>query len=65
MLLVLQLITPFQLATIAVETYPWVPDTGALLNQLAAEDGQPSAVELLGFGEFGIHASNRTAVSTC
>lgn len=59
-----KLITPFQLATIAVETYPWVPDTGALLNQLAAEDGQPSAVELLGFGEFGVHASNRTAVKT-
>lgn len=45
------MMTPFQLANILVQTYPWVPDTGALLNQLAEQEGQPSAIELLGFGE--------------
>ena len=47
-----------------VETYPWVTDAGALLNQLAAEAGQPSAVELLGFGEFGVHASTESAIKS-
>lgn len=46
-----KMMTPFQLANILVQTYPWVPDTGALLNQLAEQEGQPSAIELLGFGE--------------
>lgn len=50
----LQMMTPFQLANIVVQTYPWVPDTGALLNQLAEDEGQPSAIELLGFGEGSI-----------
>ncbi len=45
------MMTPFQLANIVVQTYPWAPDTGALLNQLAEQEGQPSAIELLGFGE--------------
>lgn len=45
------MMTPFQLANIVVQTYPWVPDTGALLNILAAQEGQPSATELLGFAD--------------
>ena len=45
------MMTPFQLANIVVQTYPWVPDTGALLNILAAQEGQPSAIELLGFAD--------------
>ncbi|KAL0032676.1 hypothetical protein WJX79_002317 [Trebouxia sp. C0005] len=49
-----KMMTPFQLANIVVQTYPWVPDTGALLNQLAEDEGQPSAIELLGFGEGSI-----------
>ncbi len=51
---VMQMMTPFQMANIVVQTYPWVPDTGALLNQLAAQEGQPSAIELLGFGDSGV-----------
>lgn len=47
----LQMMTPFQLANIVVKTYPWVPDTGALLNILAAQEDEPSAIELLGFTE--------------
>ena len=47
----LQMMTPFQLANIVVQTYPWVPDTGALLNILAAQEGRPSAIQLLGFAE--------------
>lgn len=49
-----KMMTPFQMANIVVQTYPWVPDTGALLNQLAAQEGQPSAIELLGFGDTGV-----------
>lgn len=49
--LLVQMMTPFQLANIVVQTYPWVPDTGALLNILAAQEGQPSAMELLGFAD--------------
>ena len=45
------MMTPFQLANIVVQTYPWVPDTGALLNILATQEGQPSAIELLGFAD--------------
>ncbi len=52
------MMTPFQLANILVQTYPWVPDTGALLNQLAEQEGQPSAIELLGFGEGSISAAS-------
>lgn len=48
---VLQMMTPFQLANVVVQTYPWVPDTGALLNILAAQENQPSALELLGFAD--------------
>ena len=51
MLLALQMMTPFQLANIVVQTFPWVPDTGALLNILAAQEDEPSAIELLGFTE--------------
>ena len=49
----LQMMTPFQLANIVVQTYPWVPDIGALLNVLAAQEGQPPAVELLGLLDGG------------
>lgn len=52
----LQMMTSFQLANIVVQTYPWAPDTGALLNQLAEQEGQPSAIELLGFGEGSVSA---------
>ncbi len=52
------MMTPFQLANILVQTYPWVPDTGALLNQLAEQEGQPSAIELLGFGEGSVSAGS-------
>ena len=45
------MMTPFQMANIVVQTYPWVPDTGALLNVLAAQEDEPSALELLGFAD--------------
>lgn len=47
----MQMMTPFQLANIVVQTYPWVPDTTVLLNVLAAQESQPSAIELLGFAD--------------
>ncbi|KAL3131600.1 hypothetical protein ABBQ38_007898 [Trebouxia sp. C0009 RCD-2024] len=46
-----KMMTPFQLANIVVQTYPWVPDTTVLLNILAAQESQPSALELLGFAD--------------
>lgn len=46
-----QMMTPFQMANIIVQFYPWTPDTGELLNQLAAQRGQPHASELLGFSD--------------
>lgn len=52
------MMTPFQLANIVVQTYPWVPDTGALLNILAAQEGQPSALELLGFADGSVAADS-------
>ena len=45
------MITPFQMANIIVQFYPWVPDTGEILNQLAAQQGEPHATELLGFAD--------------
>ena len=56
--LLVQMMTPFQLANIVVQTYPWVPDTGALLNILAAQEGQPSAIELLGFADGNVAADS-------
>ena len=46
-----QMITPFQMANIIVQFFPWVPDTGELLNQLAAQQGGAHATELLGFAD--------------
>lgn len=60
----MQMMTPFQMANIVVQTYPRVPDTGALLNQLAEQEGQPSATELLGFGEGGVPASVAVMVAS-
>lgn len=43
--------TPFQMASIIVQFYPWAPDAGDILNQLAAQRGEPHASDLLGFAD--------------
>ena len=44
----LQIIRPYQLATVVVMAHPWVPDTGPLLDLVAQAEGEPSAEALTG-----------------
>ena len=57
----LQLLSPFQLANIVVQTYPWVPDTNELLNMVARELHEPSADELFGLSGTKPSASARAS----
>ena len=57
----LQLLSPFQLANIVVQTYPWVPDTNELLNMVARELHEPSADDLFGLSATKPSASARAS----
>lgn len=47
-LLVLQIMRPYQLATVVVMAHPWVPDTGPVLDLVAQAEGEPPAEVLMG-----------------
>ncbi len=44
----LQIMRPYQLATVMVMAHPWVPDTGPVLDLVAQAEGQPPAQALMG-----------------
>ena len=44
------IIDPMQSALLMVQSYPWVPDSLAILNCYAEEAGDPTAAELLAMG---------------
>lgn len=44
----LQILRPYQLATVVVMAHPWVPDTGPILDLLAQAEGEPKAEVLMG-----------------
>lgn len=52
------------MANIIVQFYPWPPDTGELLNLLAAQAGQPHATELLGFTDSSQADRNPSALKS-
>ena len=45
---VLQILRPYQLATVIVLAHPWVPHTGPLLDLVAQAEGEPKAEVLMG-----------------
>ena len=44
----LQIMRPYQLATVVVMAHPWVPDTGPVLDLVAQAEGEPPAQALMG-----------------
>ncbi len=44
----LQIMRPYQLATVMVMAHPWVPDTGPVLDLVAQAEGEPPAQALMG-----------------
>lgn len=43
-----QIMRPYQLATVIVMAHPWVPDTGPILDLVAQAEGEPRAEILMG-----------------